>query len=123
MYKVHQNATLIPVTLSCRDYKSGLETIPSISVSASKDASGKIHITLANLDPNAENPVSIDLGNIQPGIVTGEVLTSKEINDFNDFGNAPKVVPAKFTKFKITGNKLQVTMPSKSVIALEIISK
>jgi alpha-N-arabinofuranosidase len=124
MYKVHQNATLIPITLACSEYKHNNESIPSISASASKDAAGKIHITLANLDPNKEKPVTIDLGNIQPTAVSGEVLTAKEMNDYNDFGaSAKKVGPAKFDKFKITGNKLLVAMPSKSVVALEIVSK
>ncbi len=123
MYKVHQNATLIPITLTCREYKHNNEAIPSISASASKDAAGKIHITLANLDPSNENPVTIDLGNILHAAVTGEVLTAKEMNDCNDFGTNAKVVPAKFDKFKIAGSKLQVTMPSKSVVALEITGK
>ena len=123
MYKVHQNATLIPLEVSCKDYKYEDESIPSISVSASKDASGKIHITLANLDPNTESPVTIDLATIKSSSITGEVITSKEMNDYNDFGSAPKVAPAKFDKFKQTGNKLLVNMPSKSIVALEIISK
>ena len=63
------------------------------------------------------------LGNIWHAAVTGEVLTAKEMNDCNDFGTNAKVVPAKFDKFKIAGSKLQVTMPSKSVVALEITGK
>jgi alpha-L-arabinofuranosidase len=123
MYKVHQNATLIPVSVTCRDYKNETEAIPAISVSASKDAAGKIHVTLANLDPNTENPVSINLENLKGAVITGEVITSKEMNDFNDFGSAPKVAPSKFNKFKADGNKLVVTMPSKSVVGLEITLK
>lgn len=124
MYKVHQDATLIPIALTCRPYKYKNESIPSITASASKDATGKIHITLANLDPNTENPVTIDLGKIQPSAVSCEILTSKEMNDYNDFGaEANKVVPVKFDKFKITGGKLQVNMPAKSVVAMEIVGK
>jgi alpha-L-arabinofuranosidase len=123
MYKVHQNATLIPVSILCRPYKFGNTSIPSISVSASKDINGKIHITLANLDPNNENPVSIDLGIMKDISATGEVLTSKEMNDHNDFGSANHVATAKFDKFNISGSKLTVKMPSKSVVALEITSK
>jgi alpha-N-arabinofuranosidase len=120
MYKPHQNATLIPVSISCRNYKFENESVPAINVSASKDANGKVHITLANLDPNGENPVTVDLGNVKGAIITGEVLTSKEINDYNDFGMSAKVAPAKFEKFKLTGSKLEVNMPSKSVVALEL---
>jgi alpha-L-arabinofuranosidase len=45
------------------------------------------------------------------------------MNDYNDFGTAPKVTPAKFDKFKMEKGKLQVDMPSKSVVALEIVTK
>jgi alpha-N-arabinofuranosidase len=123
MYKVHQGATQIPVAVTCRDYTVEGESIPSINVSASKDASGKIHITLVNLDPNTENPVTLNLGLAQNISVTGEVVTSKNMNDYNDFGQAPKVVSAKFDKFKAGNGQLQVTMPSKSVVCLEIAQK
>jgi alpha-N-arabinofuranosidase len=123
MYKVHQNATLIPLTINCRKYTYGNESIPSISVSASKDAQGRIHITLANLDPDQENPIDIDLGSIQRADITGDVLTAKKINDYNDFGSSPKVIPVKFDKFALKDGKLHVTMPSKSVVALEISKK
>ncbi|MDP4210719.1 MAG: alpha-L-arabinofuranosidase C-terminal domain-containing protein [Bacteroidota bacterium] len=123
MYKVHQNATLIPVSVISRNYTLDKESIPAISVSASKDANGKIHVTLANLDPNAENPVTLDLGSIKAGNVTSEVLTSKAMNDYNDFGKAAKIIPAKFDKIKISGSTLQVIMPSKSVVSVEISTK
>ena len=123
MFKVHQNATLIPVSLECGNYTLGNESIPAISASTSKDASGKIHVSLANLDPNKENQIAIDLGAIIPASVTAEILTSKEMNDVNNFDTAQKVVPAKFDKIKTTGNKLQLTMPSKSVVVIEISGK
>lgn len=123
MYKVHQNATLIPIKLTCRDFKNGDEAIPSINASASKDSNGKIHITITNLDPNAENPVTIDLGTIKSAAITGEVLTALEMNSFNDFGVPEKVKTQKFTQFKLNGNQLQVVMPSKSVVSIEISGK
>jgi alpha-L-arabinofuranosidase len=123
MFKVHQNATLIPINVTCGKYTLGNEAVPAISASASKDAAGKIHITMANLDPNKDNSVTIDLGTTQKADITGEVITAKNMNDYNDFGQAAKVVPAKFEKFKLNGNKLLVTLPSKSVIGLEISAK
>jgi len=122
MYKVHQGATLIPVAVSCRDYKVDGESIPAINVSASKDADSKIHITLVNLDPDAENPVTLNLG-LQNVNITGQVITSKNMNDYNDFGQSPKVAAAVFEKFKTVNGQLLVTMPSKSVVCLEITAK
>ncbi len=123
MFKVHQNATLIPITMTCRDYKNGNESIPSLNASASKDAHGKIHITIANLDPNNENPVTIEMETLKDVGISGEVITADEINSFNDFGVKEKVTPKKFTNFKLDDTKIQVTMPSKSVVSIEISGK
>jgi alpha-N-arabinofuranosidase len=123
MYKVHQGATMIPITVACRDYTFDGKSIPSISVSASKDKEGRTHITLVNLDPNASNPVTLNLGLTQKIIVSGEVITSKNINDYNDFGVAAKVVSAKFDGFKLNGSQLVVNMPAKSVVGLELVIK
>lgn len=121
MYKVHQNAKLIPTALTCRDYQFGDKSVPSLSASASKDAQGRVHVTVANLDPKTANDLSIDLGSDKASTVTGEVITAAAMNDFNDFGAAPKVASAKFDQFKREGNRLVVTLPAKSVVALEIV--
>ena len=123
MYKVHQGATMIPLSIVCRDYTYVGKSVPSISVSASKDKSGRIHITLVNLDPNAGNSVTLNLGLTQNMNVTAEVITSKNMNDYNDFGVAPKVIPGKFDGFKLTGSQLIVSMPAKSVVGLELVLK
>lgn len=123
MYKVHQGATMIPLTVACRDYAFEGKSIPSISVSASKDKEGRTHITLVNLDPNISNSVTLNLGLTQNINVSGEVITSKNMNDYNDFGVAAKVLPAKFDGFKLNGTQLVVNMPAKSVVGLELVIK
>ncbi len=45
------------------------------------------------------------------------------MNSYNNFGVAQKVAPAKFEGFKSNGSQLVVTMPSKSVVGLEIVLK
>jgi alpha-N-arabinofuranosidase len=123
MYKVHQGATMIPVSVTCRDYTFDGKSVPSISVSASKDVTGKIHITLVNLDPNNQNPLTLNLGILNDLNITGEVITSKNMNDYNDFGMAAKVVPARFQDFKLNNGQLVVNMPSKSIVGMELILK
>ena len=54
MYKVHQDATLLPLDLSCEEYAYGDYRMPSLSASASKDAAGRVHLSICNLNPNAE---------------------------------------------------------------------
>ncbi len=51
MYKVHQDATLIPVEILSPVYKLGNRSLTALSVSASKDPQGVIHISIVNIDP------------------------------------------------------------------------
>src|SRR5581483_7957272 len=52
LYKVHQDAKYLPVKLSSPDYEVDGKKIPAMSVTASQDAAGKIHVSLVNLDPH-----------------------------------------------------------------------
>jgi alpha-N-arabinofuranosidase len=51
MYRVHQGATLLPVELAAPEYRLGQASVPSLSVSASRDAAGALHLSVVNLDP------------------------------------------------------------------------
>ncbi|MDX1285206.1 MAG: alpha-L-arabinofuranosidase C-terminal domain-containing protein, partial [Draconibacterium sp.] len=57
MYKVHHDATLLPSDVQCDDYIFEDDAIPALSATASKVESGKIHITISNLDPENEKEV------------------------------------------------------------------
>jgi alpha-N-arabinofuranosidase len=52
--------------------------------------------------------------------VTGEVLTSDAMNAMNTFETGDKVKPAAFNGFTYKDGVLAVTMPSKSVVVLEL---
>ncbi len=52
--------------------------------------------------------------------VTGEVLTSNAMNAMNTFENGDAVKPAAFNGFAYKDGVLTVTMPSKSVVVLEL---
>jgi len=120
LYKVHQDATLLPVSLTSDSYELNGKKMDAISVSASKDASGKIHITLVNIDPNKAQTVDTELRGVTAKKVSGKVLTSAKINDYNTF-DKPDVVGVKdFNDAKISGGKLNVNLPAKSVVMLEI---
>src|SRR5665811_1926357 len=57
MFRVHQEAKLLNLDLRCEDYTFNSKKIPAISASASVDKDGKVHISLANLNPN--KPITI----------------------------------------------------------------
>ncbi|MBI9070878.1 MAG: alpha-N-arabinofuranosidase [Melioribacteraceae bacterium] len=121
MYKVHQNSTLLPLNISCEDYELDGIKLPGVSVSASKDAAGAVHISLANINPNKAVNIEIDLRGITSiADVKGEIITSPNMNDYNDFGISEKVNVSSFNDFDLNENNIEINVPSKSVITLEV---
>jgi alpha-N-arabinofuranosidase len=119
MYRVHQGATLIPVDLSAPEYKLGDASVPSLSVSASRDSEGRLHVSIINLNPNqpAELTTTIWGGAIKS--VIGEVLTAPAVNSMNTFESPNTVKPAPFSRYKLEGSQVSLSIPAKSVVALE----
>jgi alpha-N-arabinofuranosidase len=120
MLKVHQEAQLLNTDIRSEDYVFGGKKIAAISASASLDKSGKIHISLANLNPNKEITISCPIIGDSFSKVTGEVLTAGEMSAYNSFEKPETVKPASFNGFKLNNGLLTITMPSKSVVVLEL---
>jgi alpha-N-arabinofuranosidase len=120
MFRVHQESKLLTTNIRCEDYTVNGKSIPSITASASIDSEGKVHITLANLNPSKEITVTCPLIGDVFRSVTGEVLTASEMNAFNSFEKPDVVKTAQFSGFKMNNNVLTITMPAKSVVALEL---
>jgi alpha-L-arabinofuranosidase len=124
MYKVHQDATLIPHQIVSDEYTLDNRSIESIHTSCSKDKNGLIHITISNLDPNNNKNISCNLKGIKAmNVLKSEIITASEINSYNDFDKAEEVRIESFKEFKIKGNDLILNMPSKSVVMIEISNK
>jgi alpha-N-arabinofuranosidase len=117
---VHQDATLLPISFSCNKYELNGRKIDAISVSASKDASGKIHITLVNIDPNKEQIIEPEFRGVTLKTVSGKILTSTKINDYNTFERPNTVTVKDFKGAKLSKGSLSVTLPAKSVVMLEL---
>ena len=120
LYKVHQDATLLPISFTGSKYRQGDREIDAVSVSASKDTSGKIHITLVNADPNNEQQINTQLIGATVKQVKGEILTSQKLQDYNSFEQPSKIKVTGFKGAKISDNNLTVTLPAKSVVMLEL---
>lgn len=120
MYVPHHDATWLPDELTCADYAMGPDKIPSVNVSASRDGAGKIHVTLCNLDPNRPAPIDCVLRGAKASRISGRILTAPEITAHNTFDQPARVKPAPFEDAKPTDRGLSVTLPPKSVVALEI---
>jgi alpha-N-arabinofuranosidase len=120
MYNVHQNALLLPLTITSNDYLFGEKKIQAVSGSASKDKNGLVHISLVNIDAHNEQEVNIDLGSLSVKTVSGRVLRSDKIQDHNTFDNPQKVKPTVFGNTKLSGSTLSLKVPPFSVVVLEL---
>ena len=120
MYKVHQDATLLPSRLKCADYAFEEDSIPAISASASRDMDGRIHITLCNLDPNRTQKLMCELRGFRPKTVDGQILTSSDMTAHNTFENSDRIKLAEFKNAKIEGEGLSTILPPNSVVLLNI---
>ncbi|HMU08416.1 MAG TPA: alpha-L-arabinofuranosidase C-terminal domain-containing protein [Ferruginibacter sp.] len=120
MYNVHQDALMLPLTITSNEYSFAEKKLKAVSASASKDKNGIVHISLVNIDAATEQEVSIDLGSLPARTVTGRILRSGKLQDHNSFDEPAKVAPASFTNTVLTGSNLTVKVPPFSVLVLAL---
>ncbi len=120
MYNVHQDATLIPLTIKSDAYVFGADKLPAISASASRDKDGVVHVTLVNIDPDNVHKISLNLGNKKFTAVKGRVLASAKVQDYNTFDNPEKIKPVPFNDAVLKDNLINITMPKTSVVVLTL---
>ena len=111
MYKVHQDATRLPLELKSPEYSHGKDTIPAVSASASRDKAGKVHVSLVNVHPTAAVTVACELAGVAAKGATGRVLTGDKLDAHNTFADPDAVEPKAFDGAKLAGGKLSVELP------------
>lgn len=124
MYKVHKDALLLPVEVNSEYYYNKEDSIPALSVSASKNIAGETNITIANVNPNkgVNTAIVIEDGGKYKA-VKSEIITSAEMNDYNDFGKDELINIQEFDDYTVKGNEVQVELPPKSVILITLANK
>ncbi|MCC6281082.1 MAG: alpha-N-arabinofuranosidase [Saprospiraceae bacterium] len=120
MYNVHQDALQLPIDLVVNNYTFGTEKLPAVSASASRDKAGKIHISLVNIDPARAQEVSVSLRGATSKGVSGRILTSPKVQDYNSFDQPNRIKPVDFKGATLNGDMLKVTLPPVSVVVLEL---
>jgi alpha-N-arabinofuranosidase len=119
-YKVHDDATLLPIELESRTYGFEGKPIPALNASASRDEQGRIHITLCNLDPKKKAVVTCRIQGAEASRVAGRALTADTITAHNTFERPDKVHPVPFDGAKLSRGTLSITLPPRSVTAIEV---
>jgi len=118
MYKVHQDAKLIPIKVASPEYKFGNKSLTAISASASVK-NGKTHISLVNIHASEKITVDIDLTKLNLKDFSAKIISSSKLQDDNTFENPNAITPKDFKDFKFKKGTLSVTLPPFSVVVLE----
>jgi len=120
MYKVHHDATLLPLNVNCGTYVMEGRSLPALSASASKDKNGLVHVSLVNIDPTKEISLLVDLRGGEYSRIEGRILTATQLNTCNTFDKPEEIKPTVFNNAKMKNNIISMTMPPKSIVVLEI---
>ncbi len=120
MYVPFQDSTSLPLDVTSPTLTSGGKTIPAINASAAKGKDGKTYIGLANMNPDDDVKLTVDLGSLKATKVSGEVLTAPKMDARNEMGVPATVVPVSYKGGKISGSKLTLSLPAKSVVVVKL---
>ncbi|MFE0554424.1 alpha-N-arabinofuranosidase [Paenibacillus sp. NPDC058910] len=122
MYKVHQDAERLATNYSGDDYEMDGEKIPQVSVTASKDQAGKIHVSLCNVSHTEQSDVTIQLRGLNGEVskIVGQQLASDSLDAHNTFESPETLRPTTFHAFEQERDILRAKLAPMSVTVLEI---
>ena len=114
LYKNHQDATLVPVTVAC-DVVEGVQQLTA-SASVKDDV---LTLTAANIAADKAEKVVLDITGMDAKNVTARILTGK-IDAKNTFEDQHAVEIADFTDFTVTAEGIEMNLPACSVVEVTV---
>jgi alpha-N-arabinofuranosidase len=94
--------------------------LPAVSASASRDAQGRVHLSLVNLDPKSAASVEGRIEGHKASSVSGRILTAPAMDTHNTFDAPNRVQPTAFTGATLQDSSLKVQLPPRSVVVLTL---
>jgi alpha-N-arabinofuranosidase len=134
MYTPFQEATYLPLDLESETMQvskayfkekegakdAGYRPCPMLSASAAKTTDGSIVLAVTNVSLDKDQTIDFTLEGYAAKTVSGRILTSKNVADFNDFQHPSVVAPTDFKDAKLKKGVLTVKIPAKSIVVLNI---
>ena len=119
LYKEHQDATLLDSYVEAREIGVGDQKVPSLHQSASVDAEGRVHVTVANLSATESQEIELCVSGKENASVSVRLLAGA-MGDHNTFEAPETVKPQNFTAFERCGSNVKMTLPACSVAAITL---
>ena len=133
MYTPFQESTFLPVDIESEtievskayfkdkaDENTGSRTMPLLSASAAKCQDGSVVLSLINVSLDKPQTLDVKLEGFTGKTVKGNILTSKNVADYNDFEHPDRVSPVEFRDAKLKKGVLTVKLPAKSIVVLSL---
>ena len=133
MYTPFQESTFLPVDIESEtievskayfkdkaDENTGSRTMPLLSASAAKCQDGSVVLSLINVSLDKPQTLDVKLEGFTGKTVKGNILTSKNVADYNDFEHTDRVSPVEFRDAKLKKGVLTVKLPAKSIVVLSL---
>jgi alpha-N-arabinofuranosidase len=134
MYTPFQEATYLPVDLPTETIQvskayfkekegakdAGYRPCPMLSASAAKTTDGSLVLAITNVSLDKDQTIDFNFAGFNAKQVSGRILTSKNVADFNDFQHPDVVSPKAYNDAKLKKGILTVKVPAKSIIVLTL---
>jgi alpha-N-arabinofuranosidase len=134
MYTPFQEATYLPVDLQSETIQCSKEywkekqktsdnttrPCPLLSASAAKTKDGSIVLAITNVSLDKDQTVDFNFAGYNAKQVSGRILTSKNVADFNDFNHPNVVAPKEYKDAKIKKGVLTMKVPAKSIVVVTL---
>jgi alpha-N-arabinofuranosidase len=118
LYKPFRGATSLPIEWNAPTHVAGDLTVPTVSASAARDAQGRLHLALVNLDPRNAVTVTVKVPGASPAKLNGQILSASAMDAINTFDKPDHVRPAPFNNARISNGAVRVELPAKSIVVL-----
>ena len=99
---------------------AGYRPCPMLSASAAKTVDGSLVLAVTNVSLDKDQTIDFQIDGYQAKSISGRILTSKNVADFNDFQHPALVAPKAYTDAKLAKGVLTVKVPAKSIIVLTV---
>lgn len=119
MYVPFQDAQLIPMSFDPGTYGLGDIALPAVDAVAARDKSGRIWLSLVNVDPNHPVSIGVSIEGAAVHSANGELLTAATVDAHNSFASPNEVKPRPFAGRAADG-QLLFDLPPKSIAVVEV---
>ena len=119
MYVPFQDATFVPVSFDAGAYVHGDISLPRVDAVAARDASGKLWLSLVNVDSDRPARIDARITGVSPRGAEGRILSGAAVDSHNSFSAPDEVAPKPF-RGRSSDGALEFVLPPKSIAVVQV---